>query len=67
YTNDQGQPVEGWFEDWWSLKLKTAFVKTEKLAGMAFFVLGYDRQELLHFYLQQAKPSTLDELISVTQ
>jgi spore germination protein len=47
----QGRHVEGWFEDAWSLERKTDFLKHAALGGMAFFVLGYDGDELVKKYL----------------
>ena len=37
-----GHWIEGWFEDWWSLYLKTDFLQRERVGGIAFFALGYD-------------------------
>lgn len=42
YRNDDGNWIQGWFEDETSLAEKFAFVKREKLAGVAAFPLGYD-------------------------
>lgn len=63
FQNQQGQHVQGWFEDWWSLSRKIDFVKAEKLGGITFFVLGYDKEQLLGYYLYQKKPKSLDDLI----
>lgn len=63
FKNEQGQWIEGWFEDWWSLGRKIDFLATEKLGGAAFFLLGYDQGDLLYYYLQRKKPKTLDALI----
>jgi spore germination protein YaaH len=52
FKASNGQYIEGWFEDWWTLQRKLAFVRREGLAGMAFFILGYDHHELLHYYLR---------------
>lgn len=63
FKNDAGQWVEGWFEDWWSLGRKIDFLTTERFAGVAFFLLGYDKNELLQYYLQRRAPESLDALI----
>jgi spore germination protein YaaH len=64
FKNEQGQWVEGWFEDWWSLGRKIDFLNKEKLAGTAFFLLGYDQGELLQYYLERKVPKSLDALIN---
>ncbi|WP_194723922.1 glycosyl hydrolase family 18 protein [Noviherbaspirillum malthae] len=51
FRNAEGHYVEGWFEDWWSLKRKAEFIRREGLAGMAFFILGYDSNALVDYYL----------------
>jgi spore germination protein len=51
YKTVQGGLREGWFEDDWSLTRKTDFMTRESMAGMAFFVLGYDADELLGKYI----------------
>lgn len=57
FTRPDGQSVEGWLEDWWSLARKSEFLSAEKLGGIAFFPLGYDQDELLDYFLrQQQKP-----------
>lgn len=67
FKNEQGQWVEGWFEDWWSLGRKFDFLTQEKLSGVAFFILGYDKGELLNYYLQRRGPKNLDALIQRLQ
>jgi spore germination protein len=52
YKNAQGGLREGWFEDDWSLARKTDFMTRESMAGMAFFVLGYDADELIGKYMR---------------
>lgn len=44
-----GSCLVGWFEDWWTLQRKIDWVQREKLAGLAFFPLGYDESELVGF------------------
>jgi spore germination protein len=51
YKTVQGVLREGWFEDDWSLTRKTEFMTRESMAGVAFFVLGYDADELLGKYV----------------
>ncbi len=63
FKDEQGQWVEGWFEDWWSLGRKIDFLKDERLGGVAFFLLGYDRGELLDYYLRRSGPKNLDALV----
>ena len=63
FKNAQGQWVEGWFEDWWSLGRKIDFLREERLGGVAFFLLGYDQGELLDYYLRRSGPRNLDALI----
>jgi len=51
FNTGPGQWVEGWFDDWWTLRQKMNFLCQKKMAGMAFFPLGYDRHELIdHFH-----------------
>jgi spore germination protein YaaH len=67
FKNDQGPWVEAWFEDWWSLGRKFDLLTQEKLGGVAFFVLGYDKNELLDYYLQRRGPKNLDALFKQFQ
>ena len=53
FRKPDGKFVEGWFEDWWSLARKTDYLVREQLGGIAFFMLGYDNQELVHYFLQR--------------
>jgi spore germination protein YaaH len=48
-----GEWVEGWFDDWWTLRQKMDFLCQKQHSGMAFFPLGYDRNELLDFYIRR--------------
>lgn len=43
-----GHWIEGWFEDWWSLQIKSDFLRREHIGGIAFFALGYDRGQLVN-------------------
>lgn len=63
FKKDNGQWVEGWFEDWWSLNLKSNYLKNQKLGGIAFFMLGYDNGQLVDYFLQRRDATTLDVLI----
>lgn len=47
FGNPDGSCQVGWFEDWWTLQRKTDWILKEKLAGIAFFPLGYDGSDLL--------------------
>jgi spore germination protein len=42
-----GKWTTGWYEGEWALSQKIQFVDQQKIAGMAFFVLGYDESKLL--------------------
>ncbi len=46
-----GQWVTGWYEGQWALGKKMQFMQNQKIAGMAFFVLGYDNGKLLNSFL----------------
>lgn len=48
FRDKAGHWWEGWFEDWWSLQQKQRFLRREQLGGIAFFVLGYDRGQLVN-------------------
>ena len=50
FRRGDGQYVEGWFEDWWSLNEKIDFAAAHAMQGLAFFVVGYDDFHLVsHF------------------
>ncbi|RJF92423.1 glycosyl hydrolase family 18 protein [Noviherbaspirillum saxi] len=51
-----GQYFEGWFEDWWSLDRKTDYLVQEQLAGIVFFILGYDNDQLVEHFLRRTTP-----------
>jgi spore germination protein len=46
-----GQWVTGWYEGQWALNQKIKFMHKQNIAGMAFFVLGYDDGKLLDAFL----------------
>jgi spore germination protein len=48
-----GQWTTGWFEGPWALDRKINFLSDQKLAGMAFFLMGYDEGKLLDSFLQR--------------
>jgi spore germination protein len=52
YKNSKGQFIEGWFEDWWSLRQKSEYLVNERLGGIAFFLLGYDDGQLVDYFLR---------------
>lgn len=41
----------GWFEDGYALRQKADFLRAQKLRGVAFFSLGYDKGELVRRFL----------------
>lgn len=55
FRRGDGQHIEGWFEDWWSLDEKIDFAKANAVHGLAFFVVGYDDFYLInHFALRKS-------------
>ena len=52
YKKSNGQFIEGWFEDWWSLRQKSEYLVNERLGGIAFFLLGYDDGQLVDYFLR---------------
>lgn len=42
----------GWFEDEHTLDQKLRFLERERLAGLAFFPLGYDDGQLVRYYIE---------------
>lgn len=56
-----GQFIEGWFEDWWSLGRKIDYLIAERIGGIAFFLLGYDAGHLVNFFLSERKSSSFSE------
>lgn len=72
FKRKNGQFVEGWFEDWWSLGRKSDYLLNEQLGGIAFFLLGYDGGQLIDYFLKRrgtnvCKTSLIDPGKSVTQ
>jgi spore germination protein len=49
----KNQWVTGWYEGEWALSRKFNYIRAQKLAGMAFFVAGYDGDKLLDAYLEK--------------
>lgn len=56
FRRENGQFIEGWFEDWWSLRRKSDYLADEKLGGIAFFLLGYDGGQLVDYFLKRRGP-----------
>ena len=67
FKKDNGQFVEGWFEDWWTLDFKSNYLKSEQLGGIAFFMLGYDHGQLGNHFLQRRSSPTFEGLINDLQ
>ena len=53
FKRKNGEFVEGWFEDVHGLKLKTDYLESEKLGGIAVFPLGYDKGRLIDSFLRK--------------
>lgn len=58
-----GQFVEGWFEDWWTLGRKIDFLADRQLGGIAFFLLGYDGNQLVDHFLQRRGRKSLQDFM----
>ena len=56
FKRENGQFVEGWFEDWWSLWRKTDYLIDQQLGGIAFFLIGYDGGQLVDYFLKRRGP-----------
>jgi spore germination protein YaaH len=56
YKQKNGQWVEGWYEDWWSLDRKSRYLTSEQLGGIAFFIIGYDGGQLVQHFLRSRGP-----------
>jgi spore germination protein len=63
FREKEGQFVEGWFEDWWSLGRKVDFLVDRQLGGIAFFLLGYDDGQLVSYFLQRRGRRSLQDFI----
>lgn len=61
FKGGDGQFIEGWFEDWWSLGRKIDYLISEKIGGIAFFLLGYDGGHLVNFFVHERKSSRSPE------
>jgi spore germination protein len=48
-----GQWTTGWYEGEWAMNQKIRFIDQQKLAGIAFFVLGYDDGKLINKFVSQ--------------
>ena len=66
FKGSDGQYIEGWFEDWWSLQRKVDYLVTEQIGGIAFFLLGYDGGHLVDFFIQQRKFNGVAEILAPT-
>lgn len=62
FKREDGQFIEGWFEDWWSLRRKTDYLADEKLGGIAFFLLGYDGGQLVDYFLKRRGPRSREDV-----
>lgn len=50
FQRPDGQHVQGWFEDWWTLDQKIDFAIDQSLGGIAFFLVGYDDYYLVNHF-----------------
>lgn len=62
FKREDGQFIEGWFEDWWSLRRKSDYLADEKLGGIAFFLLGYDGGQLVDYFLKRRGPRSREDI-----
>lgn len=67
FKEKDGQFVEGWFEDWWSLGRKTDYLLNQQLGGIAFFLLGYDDNQLVDYFLRRRGTRSLQDFIKQIQ
>jgi spore germination protein YaaH len=58
FKRNDGQYIEGWFEDWWTLDQKIDFLIGNRLGGLAFFVIGYDGGHLVDFFMRRRSRDT---------
>ena len=63
FIGNEGQFVEGWFEDWWSLGRKIDFLIDRQVGGIAFFLMGYDDNQLVDYFLRRRGGRSLQDLI----
>ncbi|MBA3057518.1 MAG: hypothetical protein KJ614_16915 [Gammaproteobacteria bacterium] len=63
FRRKDGQYMEGWFEDWWTLGRKIDYLLNEQLGGIAFFSLGYDDGQLVDYFFRRRGPRSLQDLI----
>ena len=63
FISNEGQFFEGWFEDWWSLGRKIDFLIDRQVGGIAFFLMGYDDNQLVDYYLRRRGGRSLQDLI----
>jgi spore germination protein len=47
-----GRWTTGWYEGQWALGKKMSYLHEQKLAGMAFFLLGYDEGKVMEAFLR---------------
>lgn len=55
FKNKNGQFIEGWFDDWWTLSKKSDYLVESNIGGIAFFLLGYDDGQLVNYFFQRQK------------
>jgi len=63
FRGKDGQYVEGWFEDWWALDHKIDFLVDRQVGGTAFFLLGYDGNQLVDHFLRRRGPRSLQHSV----
>jgi spore germination protein len=67
FKRKNGQFVEGWFEDWWTLGRKSDYLADEQLGGIAFFMLGYDNGQLVDYFLRRRGPKSRQDITNRIQ
>lgn len=63
FKGEEGQLIEGWFEDWWALSRKLDFLIDRQVGGIAFFLMGYDDNQLVDYFLHRRGGRRLQDLI----